>query len=112
MTNTLLNEQKARNVALKEKADRCEIKINELKEQSNQLRADKETASNYALTREKRLLQENDDLRRNFDVKLNEAEGRIREISKSMQALLQSKEEEIKKLREETLHLQRLLEHR
>lgn len=58
------------------------------------------------------MLQENDDLRRNFDVKLNEAEGRIREISKSMQALLQSKEEEIKKLREETLHLQRLLEHR
>jgi hypothetical protein len=52
------------------------------------------------LTREKRLLQEIDDLRKSLDDKQGEVEARIREISKSMQGLLESKEHELVGLRE------------
>jgi hypothetical protein len=38
--------------------------LNELKEENNRLKAEKETGSTYAIGREKRLLQEIDELRK------------------------------------------------
>ena len=50
--------------------------------------AEKETNTNFTLNREKRLLQEIDDLRKILEDKQGETENRMREISKSMQGLL------------------------
>jgi hypothetical protein len=61
--------------------------------------AEKETNSNYTMNREKRLLQEIDDLRKILEDKQGETEDRMREISKSMQGLLESKDMEIRNLR-------------
>ncbi len=51
------------------------------------------------MNREKRLLQEIDDLRKILEDKQGETEDRMREISKSMQGLLESKDMEIRNLR-------------
>ena len=83
--------------------------MTDLKEECNRLRAEKETNDNYAVTREKRLLQEIDELRKHLEGKQKDVEGRIREISRSMQGLLESKDVELKDLREENLHLQRMV---
>lgn len=61
--------------------------------------AEKETNSNFTMNREKRLLQEIDDLRKILEDKQGETENRMREISKSMQGLLESKDMEIRNLR-------------
>ena len=71
----------------------------ELKDENNGMRAEKETSSNYALTRERRLLQEIDELRKSLEEKQGQVEGRIREISRSMQNLMESKDIEIRDLR-------------
>lgn len=61
--------------------------------------AEKETNSNFTMNRERRLLQEIDDLRKILEDKQGETENRMREISKSMQGLLESKDMEIRNLR-------------
>jgi len=48
---------------------KLETKLNEIKEESNRLQAEKEATTNYSVSREKRLLQEIDELRQRLDSK-------------------------------------------
>lgn len=112
LTAQLLADQKTRAATLANSLARTEAKLNDLKEEVNRLRAEKETAGTYAISREKRLLQEIDELRRTLEEKQGEVEARMREIRGSMQSLIDSKDNELRKLREENLELQRILERR
>jgi chromosome segregation ATPase len=112
LTAQLLADQKTRAATLAHSLARAEAKLNELKDEANRLRAERETAGTYAVTREKRLLQEIDELRRTLEEKQAEVEARMREIRASMQSLIDSKDNELRKLREENLELQRILERR
>ena len=112
LTASLLKEEKTRNAALTAGVAKLEGRVGELREENNTMRAEKETSSNYAMTREKRLLAEVDELRVALEGQRGEAEGRMREIGRSMQGLIESKETEIKGLREENLQLQRLVDRR
>lgn len=88
LTNSLLVEKRNEAAYLANAQNKLESKLNELKEENNRLKAEKETGSTYAIGREKRLLQEIDDLRKQLEDKQMEIERRMREIQDSMHGLL------------------------